>query len=105
MLGGLLFVVCVILQFHYQDAIPWVHLGPCTDCAVCCIRRTSDAICRSFEKELEGLFHAARSVAIFKIGSGIRTRFSFPDFFSIASTRTRSSVSTIGSLATSKLSP
>jgi len=23
MLGGLLFVVCVILQFHYHDAIPW----------------------------------------------------------------------------------
>jgi len=23
MLGGLLFVVCVILQFHYHDSIPW----------------------------------------------------------------------------------
>lgn len=23
MLGGLLFVVCVILQFHYHDPIPW----------------------------------------------------------------------------------
>jgi hypothetical protein len=23
MLGGLLFVVCVILQFHYHDVIPW----------------------------------------------------------------------------------
>lgn len=23
MLGGLLFVVCVILQFHYHDTIPW----------------------------------------------------------------------------------
>jgi len=23
MLGGLLLVVCVILQFHYHDSIPW----------------------------------------------------------------------------------
>jgi len=23
MLGGLLFAVCVILQFHYHDPIPW----------------------------------------------------------------------------------
>ncbi len=23
MFGGLLFVVCVILQFHYHDPIPW----------------------------------------------------------------------------------
>ena len=23
MLGGLLFVVCVILRFHYHDPIPW----------------------------------------------------------------------------------
>jgi hypothetical protein len=23
MFGGLLLVVCVILQFHYHDAIPW----------------------------------------------------------------------------------
>lgn len=23
MLGGLLFIVCVILQFHYHDSIPW----------------------------------------------------------------------------------
>jgi hypothetical protein len=23
MLGGLLFVVCVILQYHYHDQIPW----------------------------------------------------------------------------------
>jgi hypothetical protein len=23
MLGGLLFAVCVILQFHYHDRIPW----------------------------------------------------------------------------------
>ena len=23
MLAGLLFVVCVILQFHYRDPIPW----------------------------------------------------------------------------------
>ena len=23
MLGGLLFLVCVILQFHYHDPIPW----------------------------------------------------------------------------------
>lgn len=23
MLGGLLFIVCVILQFHYHDTIPW----------------------------------------------------------------------------------
>jgi sugar phosphate permease len=23
MLGGLLFVVCVILHFHFHDAIPW----------------------------------------------------------------------------------
>ena len=23
MLGGLLFVVCVVLQFHYHDPIPW----------------------------------------------------------------------------------
>jgi len=23
MLGGLLFIVCVILQFHYHDPIPW----------------------------------------------------------------------------------
>ena len=23
MLGGLLFVVCVVLQFHYHDLIPW----------------------------------------------------------------------------------
>lgn len=23
MLGGLLLVVCVVLQFHYHDAIPW----------------------------------------------------------------------------------
>jgi hypothetical protein len=23
MLGGLLLVVCVILQFHYHDTIPW----------------------------------------------------------------------------------
>jgi hypothetical protein len=23
MLGGLLFVVCAILQFHYHDPIPW----------------------------------------------------------------------------------
>jgi hypothetical protein len=23
MFGGLLFVVCVILQFHYHDTIPW----------------------------------------------------------------------------------
>lgn len=23
MLGGLLFVICVILQFHYHDPIPW----------------------------------------------------------------------------------
>jgi len=23
MLGGLLFIVCVVLQFHYHDALPW----------------------------------------------------------------------------------
>jgi len=23
MLGGLLFVMCVVLQFHYHDPIPW----------------------------------------------------------------------------------
>lgn len=23
MFGGLLLVVCVILQFHYHDALPW----------------------------------------------------------------------------------
>jgi len=23
MLGGLLLVVCVVLQFHYHDQIPW----------------------------------------------------------------------------------
>lgn len=23
MLGSLLFVVCVVLQFHYRDTIPW----------------------------------------------------------------------------------
>jgi uncharacterized membrane protein YdcZ (DUF606 family) len=23
MFGGLLFVVCVVLQFHYHDTIPW----------------------------------------------------------------------------------
>jgi len=23
MLGGLLFIVCVILHFHYHDSIPW----------------------------------------------------------------------------------
>jgi hypothetical protein len=23
MLGGLLFIVCVVLQFHYHDLIPW----------------------------------------------------------------------------------
>ena len=23
MFGGLLFIVCVILQFHYHDPIPW----------------------------------------------------------------------------------
>jgi hypothetical protein len=23
MLGGLLLVVCVVLQFHYHDSIPW----------------------------------------------------------------------------------
>ena len=23
MLGGLLFIVCVVLQFHYHDSIPW----------------------------------------------------------------------------------
>ena len=23
MLGGLLFITCVILQFHYHDPIPW----------------------------------------------------------------------------------
>jgi len=23
MFGGLLFIVCVILQFHYHDSIPW----------------------------------------------------------------------------------
>jgi hypothetical protein len=23
MFGGLLFVVCVVLQFHYRDSLPW----------------------------------------------------------------------------------
>ena len=23
MLGGLLFIVCVVLQFHYHDSLPW----------------------------------------------------------------------------------
>ena len=23
MLGGLLFIVCVVLRFHYHDSIPW----------------------------------------------------------------------------------
>ncbi|HEV2495664.1 MAG TPA: hypothetical protein VG204_21610 [Terriglobia bacterium] len=23
MFGGLLFVVCVVLQFHYHDSLPW----------------------------------------------------------------------------------
>jgi len=27
MLGGLLFMVCVILQFHYHDTIPWLVLS------------------------------------------------------------------------------
>jgi len=51
MLGGLLFVVCVILQFHYHDSISLVHLGACPDCTVCRVWRTSDAIC-CCEKEL-----------------------------------------------------
>ena len=40
MLGGLLFVVCVILQ---PDSV--VHLGVCVDRTVCRVWRTSDAIC------------------------------------------------------------
>ena len=45
MLGGLLFVVCVILQFHYHDPIPWYILDTCPDRTLCFFWRTSDAIC------------------------------------------------------------
>ena len=30
MLGGLLFVVCVILQYHYHEPIPWYIWVPAT---------------------------------------------------------------------------
>ena len=47
--------------------------------------------------------HAA--LAIFTIGSGMRTRLGCPDFTSVASTRTTSSDMTIGSLTKSKTCP
>ena len=30
MLGGLVFVVCVIMQFHYHEPIPWYIWVPAT---------------------------------------------------------------------------
>jgi len=47
--------------------------------------------------------HAA--LAIFTIGSGIRTRLGCPDFASVASTRTTWSDMTIGSLTNSNTCP
>jgi hypothetical protein len=43
--------------------------------------------------------------AMFTIGSGMRTRLNRPDFFSVASTKTKLSPMTIGSLSNSNTSP
>jgi hypothetical protein len=43
--------------------------------------------------------------AMFTIGSGMRTRLNRPDFFSVASTKTKLSPMTIGSLSNSSTSP
>ena len=52
-------------------------------------------------------FHAAAgsALAILKIGRGTRTRLNCPDLVSTASTRTKLSAMTIGSPATSNVSP
>src|ERR1019366_2537706 len=49
--------------------------------------------------------YAAVCLAIFVIGSGMRTRLGRPDLVSVTSTKTRSSPITIGSLTTSNCSP
>jgi len=40
MLGGLLFVVCIVLQFRYHDPIPW-YIWLVALVAMCFVRRAS----------------------------------------------------------------
>jgi hypothetical protein len=51
MFGGLLFIVCVILQFHYHDPIPWyIWVFALIAQLVAAFGRTSNAISGSFEE-------------------------------------------------------